>query len=173
MKNKALILTVAAITLAAGVAESQEYEETSSGFNLALTLGAGMYFVDGDVHREQVSFEVIPSWGWDWFRFDLGLMTTFESFQVADTNLGNWNFTFRPGGRVTPPMIPLYFRFAFPLELQRHDFNYGVLFGGGVDIRVIPLLGIMFEINTTLTSELEFGRRGVPLEFRLGVNFHF
>ncbi|MBN1771724.1 MAG: hypothetical protein JXB32_10710 [Deltaproteobacteria bacterium] len=171
MKTVALVLTVAALTAPAGVARADDW--SSPGFNLALTLGEGVYFVDGDVYREQVSFEVVPSFGWSWFRFDLGLMTMFESFQVADTNLGNWNFTFRPGGRVTPPMAPVYFRFAFPLELQRHDFNYGVLFGGGLDIRVIPVLGIMFEINTTLTSELEYGRRGVPLEFRLGVNFHF
>jgi hypothetical protein len=177
MKTTALILTVAAISLTAGVAKAQEQSEpfgwTSSGFELGLTLGEGVYFVDGDAYREQVSFEVVPSFGWEWFRFDLGLLTTFESFHVGDTNLGNWNFTFRPGGKVTPPMIPLYFRFAFPLEFQRHDFNYGVLFGGGVDIRVIPLLGIVFEIDATLTNELEFGRRGVPLEFRLGVNFFF
>jgi hypothetical protein len=177
MKTTAMILTVAAITLGTGVAKAEEssegYEWTSSGFNLGLTLGEGVYFVDGDAYREQFSFEVVPSWGWAWFRFDLGLLTTFESFQVGDTNLGNWNFTFRPGGKVTPPMIPLYFRFAFPLEIQQHDFNFGVLLGGGVDIRVIPILGIVFEIDTILTSELEYGRRGVPLEFRLGVNLHF
>jgi len=177
MKTTALILTVAAITLAAGTAKadesSEEYGWTGSGFNLGLTLGEGVYFVDGDAYREQFSFEVVPSWGWEWFRFDLGLLTTFESFQVVDTNLGYWNFTLRPGGKVTPPMIPLYFRFAFPLEIHRHDFNFGVLLGGGVDIRVIPILGIVFEINTILTSELDYGRRGVPLEFRLGVNLHF
>ena len=177
MKTTAIILSVAAITLAAGAAKADESSEefgwTSSGFNLGLSLGEGVYFVDGEAYREQVSFEVVPSWGWDWFRFDLGVLTTFESFRIGDTNVGNWNFTFRPGGKVTPPMIPLYFRFAFPLQLQRHAFNYGVLLGGGVDIRVIRLLGIVFEINTTLNSELEFGRRGVPLEFRLGVNFHF
>ena len=174
MKTTAIILGVAAITLATGAAKAAEESAFAhSGFGLALTIGEGMYFVDDSVYREQVTLEVVPSFGWSWFKFDLGLYTTLESIEIQGTNVGNWNFTFRPGGRVTPPMVPVYFRFAFPLQLQRHNFDYGVMFGVGVDIPIIPLLGIVLEVDTTLTDELEWGRRGVPLEFRAGVGFHF
>ncbi len=100
-------------------------------------------------------------------------VTTPEGETGATPGLLESQFTFRPGGRVTPPMIPLYFRFAFPLEIQRDYFNYGVLFGLGVDIPILPILGIVLEVDTTLNRDLEWGVVGVPLEFRGGVAFHF
>jgi hypothetical protein len=180
MKLMARILMVFAMTLAAGAAsaeeESQEEDEGSSDgyrFGLQLTIGEGMYFIDHDVYRSPVSLELVPSLGWSWFKFDLGLSATLESIRIAGSHVGYWNFTFRPGGRLTPPMIPLYLRVAFPLQIQRDNFDWGLMFGAGVDIHIIAILGIVFEIDTALTHDLEWGGEGVPLEFRVGISLHF
>jgi hypothetical protein len=180
MKNAARILLAVAITLAAGVAgaeeESQAEDDGSSddgGFGLMATIGETIFIIDGDGYRGPVSLEVVPSLGWSWLRFDLGLSTTLESLRIAGTSVGHWNFTFRPGGRLTPPMIPAYFRVAFPLQLQRHDFDWGVLFGLGLDIPIVGILALIFEFDTTLSRNLEWGGWGVPLEFRGGVSLHF
>ena len=179
----ARVLFVVAMTLAAGgVARaeegSQSTETGSSGrydytFGLALTIGEGMYFIDGSVYRSPVSLELVPSLGWSWFKFDLGLSATLESIRIAGTDVGYWNFTFRPGARLTPPMTPLYLRVAFPLQIQRHNFDWGVMFGAGADIPIIWILGIVLEVDTTLSNDLEWGGSGVPLEFRVGPSLHF
>lgn len=179
MKFTMQILFAVAMMFAAGAAKAEDAESEDESrnngyrFGLALTLGEGMYFIDGDVYRGPVTLEVVPSLGWTWFKFDLGLYTTLESIRIAQTKVGYWNFTFRPGGRLTPPMIPLYFRVAFPLQFRRHSFDYGVMFGAGLDIHIIAILGIVFEVDTTLTKDLEWGGDGVPLEFRGGVSLHF
>lgn len=154
---------------------SSEEGETTRGYSigLAATIGEGMYFINSHVYRGPVSLEIVPSIGWSWFKFDLGLSTTLESVKIAGTHVGYWNFTFRPGARITPPMIPLYLRLAFPLQLQRHNFDWGVMFGVGLDIRIIAILGIVFEIDTALSKDLEWGGSGIPLEFRLGISLHF
>jgi hypothetical protein len=132
-----------------------------------------MYFTHGSTYRGPVSLEVVPSFGWEWIKLDLGLSTTLESIEIAGTNWGHWNWTFRPGARITPPMIPLYFRFAVPLQIQRHDFDYGLMFGLGADIPVVGPLGIVIEADTTLSKNLGWGGDGVPLEFRAGISLHF
>ena len=163
----------AVATLAAGVAMAEEENSSGYTFGLALTIGEGMYFIHDGVFRGPVSLEVVPSFGWTWFKFDLGLVTTLESIRIAGTNVGDWNFTFRPGARLTPPIIPLYLRFAVPLQIQRHDFDWGLMFGVGADIHIIGILGIVLEVDTTLSKNLEWGGRGIPLEFRGGVSLHF
>jgi hypothetical protein len=180
MRYLAQVLLVVAITLAAGAARAEEESqstgnESSRGysFGLQLTLGEGMYFIHTDVYRSPVTLELVPSIGWSWFKFDLGLSTTLESVQIAGSDVGHWDFTFRPGGRLTPPMIPLYLRVAFPLKIQRDNFDWGLMFGAGVDIHIIAILGIVFEVDTALTDDLKWGGDGVPLEFRLGVSLHF
>ena len=180
MRYAARVLLVVAITLAAGAARAEEESqstgnESSSGyrFGLQLTIGEGMYFIHQDVYRSPVTLELVPSIGWSWFKFDLGLSTTLESVQIAGSDVGHWDFTFRPGGRLTPPMIPLYLRVAFPLKIQRDNFDWGLMFGAGVDIHIIAILGVVFEIDTALTDDLDWGGEGVPLEFRLGVSLHF
>lgn len=178
--RRAWMVGVIAILFAAGVARAEDASEAkgdaeSSGYawGVAFTIGEGMYFIDSDVYRGPVSLEVVPSFGWSWFKFDLGLSTTLESVRIAGTNVGYWNFTFRPGGRLTPPMLPMYLRVAFPLQIQRHDFDYGLMFGVGADIPVVWILGIVLEVDTTLSKDLEWGGSGVPLEFRAGVSLHF
>jgi hypothetical protein len=182
MKNTVQALAVVAITLAAGAARAGNEAEAEaedggdyadSGFTLAVTIGETIYFIDGDGYRGPVSLEAVPSIGWTWLKFDLGLSTTLESVRVAGTSVGYWNFTFRPGGRLTPPMLPAYLRVAFPLQLQLHDFDWGVLLGVGLDIPIVAILGLVFEFDTTLSKNLEWGGRGVPLEFRSGVSLHF
>lgn len=174
-----LLVGVAAMVLAAGTARAEEgaepqgEEESGYVWGLAITLGEGMYFIDDDVFRGPVSLEVVPSFGWPWFKFDLGLSTTLESIRIGGTNLGYWNFTFRPGGRLTPPMLPLYLRMAVPLQIQRHDFDYGLMFGVGADFPIWGILGIVIEVDTTLSKNMEWGGDGVPLEFRAGVSLHF
>jgi hypothetical protein len=180
MRYAARILLVVAITLAAGAARAEEESqstgnEPSSGyrFGLQLTIGEGMYFIHNDVYRSPVSLELVPSLGWSWFKFDLGLSTTLESVQIAGSDVGHWDFTFRPGGRLTPPMIPLYLRVAFPLKIQRDNFDSGVMLGAGLDIHIIAILGIVFEIDTAFMDDLDWGGGGVPLEFRIGASLHF
>jgi len=180
MRFTATILMVAAMTLAAGAAnaeeESQEESEGSGDgyrFGLQLTIGEGMYFIDHDVYRSPVSLELVPSLGWSWFKFDLGLSTTLESVEIAGSDVGHWDLTFRPGGRLTPPFIPLYLRVAFPLKVQRDNFDWGLMFGVGLDIHLIAILGIVFEIDTALTDDLDWGGGGIPLEFRIGISLHF
>ena len=179
-KTTARVLLVALITVVAGAARADEgsgpresrRDDNAYGFGLALTIGEGMVFVHKDVYRGPFSLELVPSFGWSWFKFDLGLSTTLESIQVAGTHAGRWNFTFRPGARLTPPMIPLYLRFAVPLQIQRHDFDYGLLFGLGVDIHLVWILGLVIEVDTTLSKHLSWGGSGVPLEFRAGISLH-
>jgi hypothetical protein len=180
MRIATRILFVVAITLAAGAASAEEASQSSGNessdgysFGLQLTIGEGMYFIHSDVYRSPVTLELVPSLGWSWFKFDLGLSTTLESVQIAGGHVGYWNFTFRPGGRLTPPMLPLYLRVAFPLQIQRDNFDWGLMFGAGVDIHIIAILGIVFEIDTALTKDLEWGGGGVPLEFRVGASLHF
>jgi hypothetical protein len=173
-----MVVAIASSTVhASDSSGSSSDSEGGPKFALAFTIGAGMVFIRNEpnrgVYRGPVSLELVPSIGWSWFKFDLGLSTTLESIKVAGTKVGLWNFTFRPGGRFTPPMIPLYLRVAFPLQIQRHDFDWGLMFGLGADIRVFGPLGIVIEVDTTLTNRLEWGVRGVPLEFRAGVSLHF
>lgn len=181
MKRLAWLLMAVAITFAANVAraEGEEAEPAASEggygyrFGLAFTIGEGFYVVDNEVWRGPVSLEIVPSLGWEWFKFDLGLAVTLESIEIAGTDVGHWSFSFRPGGRLTPPMIPLYFRVAFPLILQVGNFQAGIMFGVGVDIPIFKILGIVFEIDTTLNDDLSWGVDGMPLEFRLGLSLHF
>ena len=169
----AAVLSISVAKAEEGSDSKKDDKDKSYNFGLALTIGEGMYFIHGDAYRGPVSLEVVPSAGWSWFKFDLGLSTTLESIKVGGTNVGNWNFTFRPGGRLTPPMIPLYLRVGFPLQIQQHDFDWGVMFGLGADIRLMKFIGIVLEVDTTLTKNLEWGGAGVPLEFRAGVCFYF
>ncbi|RJO65979.1 MAG: hypothetical protein C4523_14450 [Myxococcales bacterium] len=173
MKPIASILAAAVVVLSAGAARAETptyYSDYGLGF--ALTVGEGMYIIDNNVYRAPVSLELVPSLGWTWVKFDLGLYTTLESLDVAGTEVGNWNFTFRPGGRFTPPMIPLYLRAAFPLQIQRYDFDWGVMFGLGVDFHLFLMFGLVLEVDTTLTNQFEWGRDGMPLEFRAGIAVH-
>ncbi len=168
---------VVALALATAEARAQGESEAPQGrgytFGLALTFGEGFYVIDQHVYRGPVSFEVVPSFGWSWFKFDLGLSTTLEHLHFGDSRAGYWNFTFRPGGRVTPPMMPLYFRFAFPLQIQQDHFDWGVMLGLGVDIHIVNFFGIVLEVDTTLSKYLRWGSDGAPLEFRIGVSFWF
>jgi hypothetical protein len=180
MKFMTRFLLVVAITLAAGAARAEEEsessdDESSSGyrFGLQLTIGEGMYFIHNDVYRSPVTLELVPSLGWSWFKFDLGVSTTLESLEIAGSDVGHWDLTFRPGGRLTPPFIPLYVRVAFPLKIQQDNFDWGLMFGAGLDIHIIALLGIVFEIDTALTDDLDWGGGGIPLEFRIGISLHF
>ena len=178
MKETTWILAMTIIALTAASARADESSESSRdgvndyGFGIALTIGEGMYFIERKVYRGPVSIEVVPSIGWSWVKIDLGLSTTLESIRVAGTRAGYWNFTFRPGARLTPPMLPLYARIAFPLEIQRHDFDWGVMFGVGVDIHLVSILGLVIEADTTLSDRLEWSGAGIPLEFRVGISLH-
>lgn len=184
MKKLASLLIIVAMTMSAAVAMADEgseegsgeqKSERSSGYNWGLdfTIGEGMVFHDGDVFRGPVNLELVPSFGWKWFKFDLGLLVTLESLEIDGSDIGHWNFTFRPGGRLTPPMIPLYFRVAFPLVLQRDNFDFGVMFGVGVDIKVFKILGIIIEVDTSLNNDYSWGGDYVPLEFRVGLSLKF
>lgn len=188
MKTMIWFLLVTATTLGAGVASAEESAQSDSSsskqsqsgdseggidFSLAFTIGEGVYFVNSDVYRGPVSLEVVPSVGWTWFKFDLGLSTTLESVEIGGTDLGEWNFQFRPGARLTPPMVPLYLRVAFPVRIQTDDVAGGMLFGLGADIPLLGVLSLVLEVDSTLDSALNWGDDGVPLELRAGVSFHF
>lgn len=169
----AWVLAMAVITLSADEARADESSgDRGYDFGLAFTVGEGMYFIHDHTYRGPVSLEVVPSLGWSWFKLDLGLSSTLESIRIAGTHVGDWNFTFRPGGRLTPPFLPLYLRAAIPLEIHQHSFNWGVLFGLGADIKLFWIIGLVIEVDTTLQKNLSWGGDGVPLEFRAGLSFH-
>jgi hypothetical protein len=175
------MLIITSIALWAGLANAEESAESTQedgesngpSFGIYVTIGEGMIFIHSDVYRSPVSLEAVPSLGWSWFKFDLGLYTTLEDLPIADSSAGHWNFTFRPGARLTPPIIPLYFRAAIPLQIQADDFDWGFLFGVGLDFHLFAILGLVLEVDTTLTQDLEWGEVGVPLEFRAGVSLQF
>jgi hypothetical protein len=135
--------------------------------SLSLSVGEGVYFIDGDTYRGPVSLELVPTLGWELIQFDLGLYATLESLKSADRN-----FIFRPGIRLTPPVIPLYLRVALPIQAT-HGSDWGLMFGLGVDLPVIPPFGIIVEADTFLTKERDWGGDGVPLEFRVGGRLSF
>lgn len=182
MKLSTWILLTTSLALFSGTASAdteetsestQEDESSGLSFGLAATIGEGMYFIHSNVYRSPVSLEVVPSLGWSWFKFDLGLYTTIEDLPIADTSAGHWNFTLRPGARLTPPILPLYVRAAIPLQMQTDDFDWGFLFGVGLDIHLLAILGLVLEVDTTLTQNLDWGGIGIPLEFRAGVSLQF
>jgi hypothetical protein len=142
-------------------------------FSLTGTIGDGAYFIDDKVYRGPVSLEVVPSVGWTWFAADFGVSTTLESIKIAGSHVGNWNTTFRPGARFTPPVTPLYLRAAVPLQVQRDNVDYGLMFGVGADFKLLNTIGLVVEADTTLSKDLEWGGKGVPVEFRAGLSFHF
>ena len=133
---------------------------------ISLSIGEGVYFVKGDALRGPISLELVPSFGWKWFKFDLGLYATLEELRSADRD-----FIFRPGARLTPPVIPLYLRAAFPLTVT-HGFDWGFMAGLGVDFFILRPLGIFLEADTFITRDGNWGDV-VPLEFRLGAKLAF
>jgi hypothetical protein len=179
MRTVSLAVIVAVTTLSANSARADRddrssYDDDERGRgSFALTMGESVYFVGGSAYRGPFSLEAVPSFGWRWFKLDLGLSTTLESVRIAGTDVGDWNFTFRPGGRITPPMLHgLYGRFAIPLEFQEHNVDWGVLFGVGVDIHLVSILGLVLETDTTLSNRLRWSGDGLPLEFRAGISLH-
>lgn len=168
----ALVGLVLATTLFAGpaLAYGSHHEGYTQG--LAVTLGEVLYSIDGDVYRGPLSLELVPSFGGPWLKLDLGLLVTLESIGVADTHAGYRSFTFRPGLRLTPPAIPLYVRAAFPLTFQKDYFDWGLMLGAGVDIRIADAVGLVLEVDTAFTEDLEWGGLALPLEFRGGLSFH-
>ncbi|PIV98410.1 MAG: hypothetical protein COW42_14820 [Deltaproteobacteria bacterium CG17_big_fil_post_rev_8_21_14_2_50_63_7] len=175
--NTALALLFAlAITFTAGVAAAEEGSDSSSSssdLSLAVTIGESAYFIDGSAYRGPVTLEAVPSIGWSMLEVDLGLCATLESIKVAGTNIGDWNFAFRPGVRVAPPILPLYLRAAIPLQIYENDFDWGFMFGVGAQLPVLPMLALVLEVDTALTKNLEWGGKGVPLEFRAGASISF
>ena len=168
-----LLAAVSATFLPAGMSEAGENSDEGYENGLAFTVGEGAYFINNGVYRSPVSLEMVPSFGWSWFKFDLGMSTTLESLRIADTNVGYWNFTFSPGARMTPPMIPLYIRGAFPLRFQQRNFDWGWMFGLGADIHLVGMLGLVLETDATLSKDLKWGAVGLPVEFRAGFSLHF
>jgi hypothetical protein len=172
-----VVLAVIALLLVSTARAQEDYQPSATGsgytFGLAVTLGEQVYFIDSDAFRGPVSLELVPSFGWPLLKLDLGLYTTFESVQIGSSSVGHWNFTFRPGARLTPTLIPLYIRFAIPLILLKDDTDFGLMFGAGLDFQLGGIIGLVFEVDTTLSKNLEWGGNGVPLEFRAGLSFHY
>jgi len=134
---------------------------------LSVSLGESVYFLDDDTAiRGPVTLAVEPSFGWEWVKLDLGLLTTLEDLEDVP-----YHFVLRPGVRITPP-IPLYARFAVPIQLAS-EFDYGFLVGVGGDIRITDPVGLFVEVNTFFTEDGEWGDGQWPLEFRAGVRFFF
>lgn len=164
------------VTPAASPVETRSsYGEDDRGtrtFGMTLTLGEGMVLASSEVFRAPVTLSLVPSARWPWFSVDLGLSTALESLTIGDTGISGWGFTFFPGAQLAPPMTPFYVRAAIPLQIRAHGFGWGVLFGVGVDVPLTEHLGIVAEVDSTLSSELSFGGDGVLLEFRVGMSLH-
>jgi hypothetical protein len=170
-----MFLVFGLFTLSAGTARAEGTADEDNGYNfsLAATIGEGMFFLNDATYRGPVTLEVVPSIGGEWVKADLGLSTTLESVRIAGTDIGNWAFTARPGARLTPPMIPLYIRGAVPVQIREDNLDWGLLGGVGTDIRLMEKVGLVLEVNTTLSKDLDWGNDGIPLEFRAGMSLYF
>ncbi|GMV43774.1 MAG: hypothetical protein AMXMBFR64_54900 [Myxococcales bacterium] len=133
---------------------------------MSLTVGESLYVVEREPLRGPFSLELVPSLGWDWIKLDLGIYATLEELESGGRDL-----MFRPGVRVTPP-VPVYGRAAFNLTAT-NGFDWGFLLGVGLDIPLIPPLGLIAELDTFLTEGGEFGGRVVPLELKVGARLAF
>jgi len=178
VKTKLLLLVpilVALLSANLAMADSRSASRRGGAqhFALNLTLGETAFRISKKLYRGPFSLELMPSMEMGWLTVDLGLLTALEKVHIANTELGNWGITLRPGGRLTPPPLPVYLRIAFPLQFQAHNFDWGVLFGLGTDLRIFKNIGIVLELDSTLSKALNWGRLGMPWEFRAGLSFHF
>lgn len=136
-------------------------------FGIALSVGEGVTFYDGEGYRSPVSIEVLPSISpIPWVKVDLGFFATLE-----DVRGGDRNFVLRPGVRITPPILPVYGRLALPLQTT-NGFDWGFLVGVGASFG-ISIVSLFAEVDTFLTDDGDWGGTVVPLDFRVGVELSF
>ncbi|MCB9638740.1 MAG: hypothetical protein H6727_07540 [Myxococcales bacterium] len=160
------------VFLCAGPQEAHAKAGKDSGFSLSLTAGGRYGFVVNEPSQSQrstpwgMSLELMPSYRLAIVSFDLGIVGDFVQKEMM----------LRPGLRLH--LGWLYFRLAMPVSilfaaLSGQQYDLGVLFGAGVQIR-FKRLSLIFEANLT-PFLLEINNRGVqmPLEVRLGVGYHF
>jgi hypothetical protein len=170
--KRALLVLSAAAAVAALPAPARAVDGS-----LSLSVGESVVFHKGDTLRGPFSLELVPSVGWDWFKFDLGLYLTLEDIESSDRN-----FVIRPGFRITPPMLPLYFRFAVPLQTT-NQFDAGFLIGIGAEWPAGYPVALFGEVDTFGTwrgrvrgdnDERGGGNWDTwPLEFKLGIKLNF
>jgi len=137
-----------------------------AGIQLSFSLGEAVYFVDGDAERSPVSLELTPSYAFEWVKLDLALFAYVEDLDIVGPT-----FALRPGVRVTPPVLPVYARFAIPLHLA-DEFDYGFLLGAGGELSLLDVIAFFLEVNTFFTDDGDW-TGAVPLEFRLGARITF
>lgn len=147
--------------------------QADASFGLSLTAG-GKY---GFLVTEPAKSRTLSPWG-----MNLELTAGYRFASIVTVDMGvQYDFlrtevVFRPGARLHLGWF--YLRLAIPLSLALQalageQFNLGILFGVGVDIR-LGKWSILFEANVS-PFFLELNNRGLemPAEIRLGVGYSF
>ena len=177
-----LLLVVFVSTFAASSALADEgsgpTESKADGgyrFGLAATIGEGMYFIHKDVYRGPVSpGSWIPLAGHGSNSTLAYLRRLRASKSQAQTSATGTSPSASRLATNSTHDSPLYLRVAVPLQIQRHDFDLGpIVWCRRRDIHIVWILGIVLEADTTLSNHLKWGGDGVPLEFRVGLSFHY
>lgn len=79
----------------------------------------------------------------------------------------------RLGGRLTPPIIPLYGRLAFGLPLDgdtRDALGTDIIIGAGIEALSLPLFTLFVELDYHLWTEADGYK---PLEGKVGIEIGF
>ena len=138
----------------------------SANFGVAGSVGTGFVRAGGgEFNRFATNIEIMPFYKIAIVSLDLGIKFNLESLAGQPRDL-----VFRPGARISIPVIPLYGRIAIPLEAT-NDGSYGLLVGLGFNMSLGPV-GVFAEANVNLNSKPSFAET-FPLEIRVGAQFSF
>lgn len=149
-----------AAVLAAGSAWADGAVFMSAGGNLDFSRSSPL--------RGPLSVELVPSFGGDILRFDLGLymrLVTNPSGQSDD------DLSLRPGLRLGSTNFPFYLRAAVPLVLAREGLDYRLMLGAGLHLPVGEHASLLFEVDTLPAKQIAI--RHDQLEGRAGFAFGF
>lgn len=145
-----------ALALTLGLAAAPRAD---AGFGIGGSLGTGFYDTPGGITRSATNIELLPHWKISIISIDLGMKFNFEEPR---------DFSFRPGVRISIPVLPIYFRAAIPLTVNNEQ-SYGFLFGAGFSMGVGPI-SIFAEADAAFTKG---GSWNNGMEVRAGVLFGF
>ena len=128
-------------------------------------LGYGHVFQEGEDDSLGPTVEVGPSFSVPFLALDLTYWTDLDDAGEASQ--------LRLGGRVKPPLIPLYGRLAFGLPLDsdtRDVLGTDIILGAGFEVLSLALLKFNIELDYHVWTEADGFH---PLEAKVGVAIGF